>query len=555
MSKVEQDPSAAVTKQARTPKRLIITNATTPSNNTKTPVKSDKTKTSQVATSNSSDEVTAPDQAKASSSVDVAELEMALSPSVKKAPVAAATRKATTDKGMKYKRTLCLTMIVKNESHIIQRLLDSVVSVIDYICITDTGSTDDTVNIIEQWGKDHNIPTTVCHSEFRSFGYARNMSLANSRNNYPQAGFLLLLDADFVVEPNDFSKDELDFKHHIYKVTQYNLWNSWANIRIVANWIDYEYRMRTHEYIRACAKQSTYQGEIRTKNITSLRIRDRGDGGSKADKFERDQRLLQEEIDDPCVDEHDRTRAYYYQGNSYKNGRKYLAAIPYYQERIARGGWFEEVYLSWHNIGNCYEQLYNDTNEVVKILEQRQQEAVNLQLISDTMSEYLTDDLAATAKEKALADDAGRASEDELIKQYNLTGLTVEEVIKKRDDYFNLAVQHYMKAYFYCRTRAESLYSVVKMFRVRGNKEKDDLRKGLLLALEGSKIPVPEQCTLDVHYGIHQYGFDTEIMILAYYVEGMKHHGQAAKDRLASKLGQMAYPYDVMYERNKRFYQ
>ena len=36
-------------------------------------------------------------------------------------------------------------MIVKNESQIITRLFDSVISIIDYWIISDTGSTDETV--------------------------------------------------------------------------------------------------------------------------------------------------------------------------------------------------------------------------------------------------------------------------------------------------------------------------------------------------------------------------------------------------------------------------
>ena len=37
--------------------------------------------------------------------------------------------------------TLCLNMIVKNESKIIRRLFDSVLPIIDCYCICDTGST------------------------------------------------------------------------------------------------------------------------------------------------------------------------------------------------------------------------------------------------------------------------------------------------------------------------------------------------------------------------------------------------------------------------------
>lgn len=49
------------------------------------------------------------------------------------------------------KPTLCLNMIVKNESKIITRLFDSVLDIIDCYCICDTGSTDNTINIIKEY--------------------------------------------------------------------------------------------------------------------------------------------------------------------------------------------------------------------------------------------------------------------------------------------------------------------------------------------------------------------------------------------------------------------
>lgn len=49
------------------------------------------------------------------------------------------------------KPTLCLNMIVKNESKIITRLFDSVSEIIDCYCICDTGSTDNTINIIQEY--------------------------------------------------------------------------------------------------------------------------------------------------------------------------------------------------------------------------------------------------------------------------------------------------------------------------------------------------------------------------------------------------------------------
>ena len=49
---------------------------------------------------------------------------------------------------------ICLNMIVKNESKIITRLLDSLLKIIDHYVIVDTGSTDNTIEVISNYFKD-----------------------------------------------------------------------------------------------------------------------------------------------------------------------------------------------------------------------------------------------------------------------------------------------------------------------------------------------------------------------------------------------------------------
>ena len=53
--------------------------------------------------------------------------------------------------------TICLNMIVKNESNIIIRLFDSILPIIDSYCICDTGSTDNTIEIIKKYFDKHVI--------------------------------------------------------------------------------------------------------------------------------------------------------------------------------------------------------------------------------------------------------------------------------------------------------------------------------------------------------------------------------------------------------------
>ena len=63
------------------------------------------------------------------------------------------------------KTTICLNMIVKDEAHIIQKTLENILYYVDldYWVICDTGSTDDTVNIIESFFKEKNILKNIVY--------------------------------------------------------------------------------------------------------------------------------------------------------------------------------------------------------------------------------------------------------------------------------------------------------------------------------------------------------------------------------------------------------
>ena len=89
---------------------------------------------------------------------------------------------------------ICLNMIVKNESKIIKRCLESVLPFIDTWCIVDTGSTDGTQDIIKEFLKD--IPGILHEKPWINFGHNRNEALELARS---WGDFILLTDADMVL--------------------------------------------------------------------------------------------------------------------------------------------------------------------------------------------------------------------------------------------------------------------------------------------------------------------------------------------------------------------
>jgi tetratricopeptide (TPR) repeat protein len=240
--------------------------------------------------------------------------------------------------------TLCLNMIVKNESKIITRLFDSVLSVIDCYCICDTGSTDNTVNLITEYFHSKNIPGKVVTEPFKNFCHNRNFALQSCLG---MSDFVLLLDADMVLEVNNFNKSLLN-RADSFNILQGNDTFYYQNMRIMKNNGLYKYVGVTHEYIDTPSNNRVAGFEKK-----DLFIRDFGDGGSKHDKFERDIRLLL----DGLKEEPNNVRYHFYLANSYHDSGRFDEAINTYKKRIHFGGWQEEVWYSYYRIGLCFKKM------------------------------------------------------------------------------------------------------------------------------------------------------------------------------------------------------
>ena len=246
---------------------------------------------------------------------------------------------------MNFSPTLCLNMIVKNESKIITRLFDSVVSIIDCYCICDTGSTDNTVELIKTYFENKNIQGKIVSEPFKNFAYNRNFALKSAVG---MSDYVLLMDADMILEIKNFNKENLKNFDSCY-ILQGNNDFYYQNMRIVKNNGLFSYVGVTHEYISTPSNNKLL-------HITKdhLFITDYGDGGCKNDKFVRDIKLLTDGIiDEPNNSE----RYHFYLANSYHDTGNFEKAIETYEKRIKIGGWDQEIWYSYYRIGLCYKKM------------------------------------------------------------------------------------------------------------------------------------------------------------------------------------------------------
>lgn len=258
------------------------------------------------------------------------------------------------------KPTLTLVMIVKNESKIIVRCLESIRDIIDYVVISDTGSTDNTVELIEQYLAQHQIGGKVYQNEWKNFGYNRSLSVTNAQEWLAGAGvdrsknYLLTIDADMCLRITPtFDKKALN-KHTAWMLRQSNPELSYYNTRMFRADLPFRCVSVTHEYW-ACDEKHTMD------KFEGLYIDDVGDGGAKADKYTRDIRLLTQGIEDEPNNE----RYFFYLAQTYRDIGDFDNAIKWYKRRIEAGGWVEELFISHKCLGDIYQSIGSSHNAVM----------------------------------------------------------------------------------------------------------------------------------------------------------------------------------------------
>jgi hypothetical protein len=190
-------------------------------------------------------------------------------------------------------KKIIVTIMIKNEERIIKRCIDRALAIADAICISDTGSTDKTLEILEAYLPTLNIPAKVAHHTWKNFGHNRTLSFQASQQYCSELGwnpeftYGLLLDGDmnFVMTEN-FNKSNLTANG--YRIIQRNGSLEYYNTRFVKLAHNWRCVGVTHEYWDGADCEA----------LETVYIDDVGDGGCKDDKFIRDERLLKQGLEE-----------------------------------------------------------------------------------------------------------------------------------------------------------------------------------------------------------------------------------------------------------------
>jgi glycosyltransferase involved in cell wall biosynthesis len=252
-------------------------------------------------------------------------------------------------------KKLGLSMIVKNESHVIERVLRSVAPIIDYWVIADTGSTDGTQDIVKKFFEEKGIPGELLQIEWKDdFSYARNESLKAIE---PHVDFGMWIDADeeLILEPGfdkrvilDDSLDSVSLRTVYGKVdyTRKNIWKTGKN---------FAWSGPIHELLGSPDEKT---GGVAT-NMHVI-VRPEGSSwGNIREKYLSHAKILEkytETTNDP--------RWVFYTAQSYRDAGEYEKSIEWYAKRATIiEGFYEEIYISRFMVARLSESIRKDKKE------------------------------------------------------------------------------------------------------------------------------------------------------------------------------------------------
>lgn len=243
------------------------------------------------------------------------------------------------------KPTITLCMIVKNESHVILECLNSIYKYLDYWVISDTGSTDNTKELITNFFKEKNIPGEFADLEWKGFGHNRTHSLNACKG---KADYAWVIDADDYLEGKVILPENTEADGYTLRIGKGPDFTWWRNqiFKVDANWryvgVLHEYAATDKPNPKILKLEGNYKVNARTTGARNVGI-------TGIEKYAKDAETLKAAL----VDEPDNARYWFYLGQSYFDSQQFAKSEEAYMKRVSYGGWPEETYYSLYRVAIC----------------------------------------------------------------------------------------------------------------------------------------------------------------------------------------------------------
>lgn len=250
--------------------------------------------------------------------------------------------------------TISLCMIVKNEEDTLARCLESVKDIVDEIIIVDTGSTDNTKEIISKYSN-----RMYEFSWIDDFAAARNFSFLQAEMEY-----ILWLDADDILQEDDQKKlkklkesldpsiDSVSMNYILEHDSSGNPISSLRRNRLVKREKNYQWHGPVHEHLEVTGK--IFNSDI---SITHSSIHH---------DYNRNLKIYEHRLQ---KGEEFSARDLFYFANELFDHQHYERAIEVYQQFLqTKKGWIEDNISACGSLADCFHQVGDQEKELSYIL-------------------------------------------------------------------------------------------------------------------------------------------------------------------------------------------
>lgn len=287
------------------------------------------------------------------------------------------------------KPTVCLNMIVKDEHHIIVKTLEMLCSKIDfsYWVISDTGSSDNTRELITNFFKAKNIPGELHNNKWVNFAHNRTLAIQAA---YKKTDLLLVFDADDEIHGTIAMPETVDADgYHLHFGSEAGV--AYSRILLVNNHIEWEYQSVIHEYIN-CLKPNPKLVHIDGDYyVVSGRS---GNRSKDPQKYLKDAKVLEEAHAIALKERNPLYLRYaFYCANSYKDYGSNEEAIKWYKITLGQDNWSQEKYMCCYNLYNCYRQLNKIEEGFFWLVQSSKYDNERIECVFELIQHYILNDM------------------------------------------------------------------------------------------------------------------------------------------------------------------
>jgi glycosyltransferase involved in cell wall biosynthesis len=235
---------------------------------------------------------------------------------------------------------ISLNIIMKNEAKVLPRFLNSVCAIIDYYVVVDTGSTDNSKQIVKDFFDSKGIKGEIHDHPFVNFEDARNFALSKSK----QTDFSLIVDPDEkLIISEGFKSSELKEQLSDADKGTIEVRNGamvYGRMAFFRNSKPFRWQGVVHEVL--LCDERIIDKSIKGIYIDATRTNE-GQQGQTTAKYLQHIEMLHEAIKKNGLE----PRNVFYLAQSYKDAGKPKEAIEWYEVRTTlQNGFFEEIYYS-----------------------------------------------------------------------------------------------------------------------------------------------------------------------------------------------------------------